>query len=121
MTVTAASLLPRLVSLLLLLAVAVLAARLTWQVIEPDVRPPVTMEIRAERATPVDADARRSPLDDIAELPLFGVPGSASRPLRWSHPRPACACGWSAQTDMILRVQHFFGYSKIECCLCFYG
>lgn len=75
MTVTAASLLPRLVSLLLLLAVAVLAARLTWQVIEPDVRPPVTMEIRAERATPVDADARRSPLDDIAELPLFGVPG----------------------------------------------
>jgi general secretion pathway protein C len=74
-TVTAASLLPRLVSLFLLLAVAVLAARLTWQVIEPDVRPPVTMEIRAERAAPVAADARRSPLAGIAELPLFGVPG----------------------------------------------
>ena len=73
MTVTTASLLPRLASLLLLLAVAVLAARLTWQVIEPDVRPPVTMEIRAERAAPIPADARKSPLEGIAELPLFGV------------------------------------------------
>lgn len=75
MTVTTASLLPRLVSLFLLLALAVLAARLTWQVIEPDVRPPVTLEIRAERATPVVAAARGSPLEGIAELPLFGVQG----------------------------------------------
>jgi len=80
LTPTPAALLPRLVSLLLLLALAMVAARLTWQFIEPDVRPPVTMEIRAERAAPVAADARTSPLAGIADLPLFGVLGERVEP-----------------------------------------
>jgi general secretion pathway protein C len=73
-------LLPRAVGLLLLVAVGVLAARVTWQIVEPDVRPPVTQAIEAAPVAPAAAGAVESPLAAVADLPLFGVLGASTAP-----------------------------------------
>ena len=70
------SLLPRAVSLLLLVAVGVMAAQLTWQVLAPDLRPPVTVEVRAVEVAPAPGVGQESPLAKVADLPLFGVLGT---------------------------------------------
>jgi general secretion pathway protein C len=66
------TLLPHAVSLLLLAVIGVLAAQITWQAVEPDLRPPVTAEIRAQAAAPA-AGPSDSPLVPVAGMPLFGV------------------------------------------------
>ena len=73
-------LLPRAVGLLLLVAVGVLAAQVTWQIVEPDVRPSVTQAIEAARVTPTATGAVESPLAAVADLPLFGVLGARTAP-----------------------------------------
>jgi general secretion pathway protein C len=73
-------LLPRAVALLLLVALGVLAARVTWQVVAPDVRPAVTQAIVAVPVTPASSGALESPLAAIADLPLFGVLGVRTAP-----------------------------------------
>jgi general secretion pathway protein C len=73
-------LLPRAVGLLLLVAVGVLAAQVTWQIVEPDVRPPVTLAIEAAPVEPAAAGAAASPLAAVADLPLFGVLGARTAP-----------------------------------------
>ncbi|AHE99800.1 type II secretion system protein GspC [Thioalkalivibrio paradoxus] len=75
-----ASLLPRAVSVVLLLAVGVLGARLTWQVVEPQVRPPVGVDIRPESAPAAAGEPRKSPLAQVADLPLFGELGVPAEP-----------------------------------------
>ncbi len=70
--------LPRLVSVLLLIAVGSLAARLTWQVAEPDLRPPVSIEIPVEETAPATAAATQPSFADSADLPLFGVLGETA-------------------------------------------
>jgi general secretion pathway protein C len=79
-TPTGNPLLPRAVGLLLLVAVGVLAARVTWQIVEPDVRPPVTQAIEAAPVTPAAPGAVESPLAAVADLPLFGVLGASTAP-----------------------------------------
>jgi general secretion pathway protein C len=73
-------LLPRAVGLLLLVAAGALAARVTWQIVEPDVRPPVTQAIEAAPVTPAAPGAVESPLAAVADLPLFGVLGASTAP-----------------------------------------
>jgi len=74
------SMLPRAVTLLLVVGAGVMAAQLTWQVLAPDVRPPVTVDIPAADLTPVAAVAQESPLARVAEVPLFGVLGVRAAP-----------------------------------------
>jgi general secretion pathway protein C len=66
---------PRTFSLLLLLAIAVMAAQLTWQVLEPDLRRAPTVDVPAADMTPLTSAAQESPLSGIADLALFGVLG----------------------------------------------
>ena len=72
--------LPRAVSVLLLLGLGVMAAQVTWQVLEPDVRPPVTVDIAAESMAPTTAATPESPFATVARLPLFGVLGERATP-----------------------------------------
>lgn len=65
--------LPRAVSVLLLLGLGVMAAQVTWQVLEPDVRPAATVDIAAESVAPTTAATPESPFATVARLPLFGV------------------------------------------------
>lgn len=74
------SMLPRAVSLLLLAGAGVMAAQLTWQVLAPDVRPAVTIEIPAVDPAPAAPVAQASPLAQVAEIPLFGVLGVGAAP-----------------------------------------
>jgi general secretion pathway protein C len=74
------SMLPRAVSLLLLAVIGVVSAQLTWQVLEPDVRPPVTVDVPAADATPATPAVVESPLAQVAEIPLFGVLGVRAAP-----------------------------------------
>jgi general secretion pathway protein C len=74
------SMLPRGVTLLLVVGAGVMAAQLTWQVLAPDVRPPVTVDIPAPDLTPVAAVTQESPLARVAEVPLFGVLGVRAAP-----------------------------------------
>lgn len=74
------SMLPRALSLLLLVAVGVMAAQLTWQVLAPDVRPPVTADIPAADVSPAAPVSRESPLAEAAEVPLFGELGERAEP-----------------------------------------
>jgi general secretion pathway protein C len=66
---------PRTFSLLLLLAIAMMAAQMTWQVLEPDLRRAPTVDVPAVDATPVTSTAAESPLSGVADLALFGVLG----------------------------------------------
>ena len=79
-------LLPRAVGLLLLVAVGVLAARVTWQIVEPDLRPPVTQAIEAAPVAPAAAGAVESPLAAVADLPLFGTLGARTVPSATAAP-----------------------------------
>ena len=74
------SMLPRAATLLLVVAAGVMAAQLTWQILAPDVRPPVTVDIPAPDPTPVAPAAQESPLARVAEVPLFGVLGVRAAP-----------------------------------------
>lgn len=74
------SMLPRALSLLLIVAVGVMAAQLTWQVLAPDVRPPVTADIPTAEVTPSEPVSRESPLAEAAEVPLFGELGERATP-----------------------------------------
>jgi general secretion pathway protein C len=65
--------LPRAVSVLLLLGLGVMAAQLTWQLLEPDVRPAATVDIATESIAPTTAATPESPFATVARLPLFGV------------------------------------------------
>nr|WP_296751201.1 type II secretion system protein GspC [Thioalkalivibrio sp.] len=77
---TPPSVLPRVVSVLLLLGLGVMAAQLTWQALEPDVRPTATVDITAESVAPTTAAATESPFATVARLPLFGVLGERAAP-----------------------------------------
>jgi hypothetical protein len=72
--------LPRAVSVLLLLGLGVMAAQMTWQLLEPDVRPAATIDIAAESVAPTPAAAPESPFATVARLPLFGVLGERAAP-----------------------------------------
>lgn len=74
------SILPRALSLLLIVAAGVMAAQLTWQVLAPDVRPPVTADIPTAEVTPSEPVSRESPLAEVAEVPLFGELGERATP-----------------------------------------
>lgn len=74
------STLPRALSLLLLVAAGVMAAQLTWQVLDPDVRPPVTADIPAAEVAPAEPVSQESPLAGVAEVPLFGALGERATP-----------------------------------------
>jgi len=74
------SMLPRALSLLLLVAVGLMAAQLTWQVLAPDVRPPVTADIPAADVSPAAPVSRESPLAEVAAVPLFGELGERAAP-----------------------------------------
>ena len=74
------SMLPRAVTLLLVVGAGVMAAQLTWQLLAPDVRPPVTVDIPVADLTPVEAATQESPLSRVAEVPLFGVLGVRAAP-----------------------------------------
>jgi general secretion pathway protein C len=73
-------LLPRAVALLLLVALGVVAAQLTWQVLAPDLRPPVTRVIETASVAATTPGAVESPLAAVADLPLFGVLGARTAP-----------------------------------------
>jgi general secretion pathway protein C len=71
---------PRVASLLLLAGAGVMAAQLTWQMLEPDVRPPVSVDIPAAEVAPAAPGTQESPLMRVAEVPLFGVLGVRAAP-----------------------------------------
>ncbi|WP_237251682.1 type II secretion system protein GspC [Thioalkalivibrio nitratireducens] len=75
-----ASVLPRTVSIVLLLAIGVLAARVTWQIVEPQIRPPVSIEIRSDPGPAADREPSESPLAHVAGLALFGELGTPADP-----------------------------------------
>lgn len=72
-------LLPRAATFLLVVAIGVLAAQITWQTLDPGVRPPVTVEIHPATPAPGGA-AQVSPFSRVADVPLFGVLGSRPPP-----------------------------------------
>lgn len=74
------STLSRLTSALLLAAVGVTAAQLTWQVFAPDLRPATSIDIAANIVAPAPSEAQESPFARVAEIPLFGVPGVRTAP-----------------------------------------
>lgn len=68
-------LLPRFVSVLLLIALGTLAARFTWQVVEPDLQPVVSIQIPSDETPTMTPTTTQRSFADSADLPLFGVPG----------------------------------------------
>ncbi|MFO8154040.1 type II secretion system protein GspC [Thioalkalivibrio sp.] len=74
------SMLPRALTLLLIVAAGVMAAQLTWQVLAPDVRPPVTADISTAEVAPSEPVSQESPLARVAEMPLFGELGERATP-----------------------------------------
>lgn len=74
------SALSRLASVLLLAAVGLTAAQLTWQVLAPDLRPAASIDIPANVVAPAPPEAQESPFTRVAEIPLFGVPGVRTAP-----------------------------------------
>ena len=74
------SMLPRAVTLLLIVGAGVMAAHLTLRVLAPDVRPAVTVDIPAPDRTRVAPVSSESPLARVAEIPLFGEPGVRTVP-----------------------------------------
>lgn len=71
---------PRTVSLLLLLAIAAMAAQLTWQVLEPDLRRAPTVDLPTAEPTAPTSAAQDSPLTGVADLALFGELGERPAP-----------------------------------------
>ncbi len=67
--------LPRFVSVLLLIALGALAARFTWQIVEPDLRPGVSIDISVEEMPTMPAAPTQPSFADSADLPLFGTLG----------------------------------------------
>lgn len=67
--------LPRIVSVMLLIALGSLAAQLTWQIAEPDLRPTVSIQIPVNVVPSTTSVGVPPSFADSADLPLFGTPG----------------------------------------------
>lgn len=70
----------RLVSLLLLVALGAVAANLTWQLLEPDVRPAPTGAVANVGAVGPPRTGPDSPFLAVSDIPLFGNLGARTAP-----------------------------------------